>query len=91
MAFEITSDMIKMKLDEGDYAFIKYHIDGNRIFLDSTFTPDRYRGKGIGGALMAAAIAFAQSKTLSIVPICPFAIGYFKKHPEYDELLYKGD
>lgn len=91
MTFEITSDAIEMILDGGDYASLKYHIEDTRIFLDSTYTPDRYRGMGIGGKLMSAAIDFAQSKRLSIVPVCPFAIGYFKKHSEYDGLLYKGD
>lgn len=91
MDCEIAPDAIRIKLGEDEYAVLEYHVEGNRIFLDSTYTPDRHRGRGVGGMLMSAAIEYARSNHYSIVPVCPFAIEYFKKHPEYGVLLNKGD
>ncbi len=88
--YEITPDAIRIKLGEDEYATLEYHVEGGRIFLDSTYTPHRHRGKGVGGRLMSAAIEYARSNHHSIVPVCPFAIEYFKKHPEYGEVVEKG-
>ena len=90
MDYEVTPDEIRIKVGDDDYAVLAYHLDGNRIFLDSTFTPERHRGQGIGSKLVIAAIEYARTKGYAIVPICPFTVGYFKKHPEYGEMLEKG-
>jgi predicted GNAT family acetyltransferase len=66
------------------------HVEGGRIFLDPTYTPTGFGGKGVGGRLLSAAKEYARSNHHSIVPVCPFAIEYFKKHPEYGEVVEKG-
>jgi len=90
MEYEIKDNAIRIKLDNRNYANVTYHIEDDRIFLDSTFTPKQYRGKGIGGELMKAAMAYSKSKGLKIIPVCSFSVEYFKKHPEYNSLLHKG-
>ncbi len=71
----------------GSQAFLKFHISRGRIYLDSTFTPEECRGKGVGTKMMEAAIEYARKKGLKIVPVCQFSVEYFKKHPEYKDLL----
>jgi len=40
---------------------------------------------------MKVVIQYAKEKGLLIVPVCPFAVEYFKRHPEYDYILAKAD
>ena len=88
--FEVRDNSIRIKLDSSNSAYVAFHTEGNKIFLDSTFTPEKFRGKDVGSELMKAAMQHAKEKGLSIVPVCSFAIEYFKKHPEYGYVLQKG-
>jgi predicted GNAT family acetyltransferase len=90
MEAEIRDNAIIIQLDKNAVANIKFHIEGNRMYLDSTYTPPQFRGRGVGNQLIQSAIKYAQDKVFLIVPVCTFAIGYFKKHPEYGNILYRG-
>lgn len=45
------------------------------------------RGRGVGDALAAAAMAYARAEKLSIVATCPFVRRWLDKHPEHQNLL----
>ncbi|MDI9644202.1 MAG: GNAT family N-acetyltransferase [Candidatus Verstraetearchaeota archaeon] len=84
-----SGEVFYIELDDGESAELAYHVEGGALYLDSTYTPDAFRGRGIGGRLIEAAVAYAKEKGLKIVPVCSFAAGYFKRHPEYNYLLKK--
>ncbi|MGC8936874.1 MAG: GNAT family N-acetyltransferase [Candidatus Methanomethylicaceae archaeon] len=86
MSAEIKNRRILVDLD-GAEAFLKFHVDKGKMYLDATYTPEEHRGKGVGTKMMEAAINYAKERKLSIVPICPFAVEYFKRHPEYKNVL----
>lgn len=73
--------------DISEKAFLRYRIQGDRMYLDATYTPPQYRGKGIGRMLVEATIRYAEENGLKIVPKCSYAIYYFVKHPEKRKLL----
>ncbi|MEN3006094.1 MAG: GNAT family N-acetyltransferase [Candidatus Methanosuratincola petrocarbonis] len=87
MEVENTGETFRIRLSPRNSAELAYHIEGNRIFLDSTYTPEKFRGKGVGAKLVEAAISYAKEKGLRAVPVCTFALEYFKKHPEHNEIL----
>ena len=43
------------------------------ISLDHTFVDDDYRGQGLAGKLLNAALDYADLKSLKIVPVCEYA------------------
>ncbi|MBM5804688.1 MAG: N-acetyltransferase [Candidatus Verstraetearchaeota archaeon] len=90
MEVKVKDNAIVIKLDERASANIMFHIEGNRMYLDSTYTPEEYRGRGVGGELVKASMKYAREHGLLIVPVCTFAVEYFKRHPEYGNMLYKG-
>jgi len=90
MEVKIKDNAIVIELDEKASANIMFHIEGNRMYLDSTYTPEEYRGRGIGSELVKASIKYAREHDLLIVPVCAFAVEYFKKHPEHSDILYRG-
>jgi predicted GNAT family acetyltransferase len=50
--------------------------------LIHTETPDELEGRGIGSALVRAALDAAAAAGLTLVPRCPFAREWLERHPE---------
>ncbi len=59
----------------------------NTLIIDHTEVNDDYRGKGLGNELIKNVITFSETHSYKILPLCPFANAYFKKHTEYNSLL----
>ncbi len=72
--FEVTID--------GHVADLTYKIDNGRMVLIHTGVPKELEGRGLAAELVEFAIARAVRDGLTIVPICPYARSYFRKHPE---------
>ena len=72
---------------ENGVARITYGIEGRKIYLISTSVPEALSGKGIGSGLLRGSLDIIEEMGLKVVPVCPFAKGWFLKHPEKMELL----
>ncbi len=59
----------------------------DRIIIDHTEVNDSLRGKGVGEAMVRKAVDFAREKSISIIPLCPFARATFGKHEELRDVL----
>ena len=82
-----TADKFLIKLSPKDSAYIEYRLEGGRMHIDSTFTPDEYRGRGLAAELTEAAIRYARENKFKIVPDCSYAEKYFENHPEHRDVL----
>lgn len=58
-----------------------------RIIIDHTEVSDELRGQGVGRQLVAAAVDFARERSISILPLCPFAKSVFGRVPEFRDVL----
>jgi uncharacterized protein len=72
--FEVTVD--------GHTGELTYKVHGDRIVLIHTGVPDELAGHGLAAALVKAAIARAERDGLTVVPLCPYARAWFRKHPD---------
>ena len=79
--------MFLARLAPGKYAFIEYELKENKVFITKTYTPPEFRGRGIASRLMQHVIKWARDGGYKVVPICSFAVYFFKKHPQYSDLL----
>jgi predicted GNAT family acetyltransferase len=67
---------------DGTTAELVYRVHGDRLVLVHTGVPDELEGQGVGSALVAAAIDFAQEQGFIVEPRCPFARGWLERHPD---------
>lgn len=72
---------------EGGVALAAYHREGDVITFTHTEVPEEAEGQGIGGTLARAALDFARSEKLKVVPMCHFIASYIKRHGEYRDLV----
>ncbi len=55
--------------------------------LYSTYVPSGDRGRGIAGQLVEAALGYARSEGLRVIPSCWYVAGWIGRHPEHADLL----
>jgi predicted GNAT family acetyltransferase len=67
---------------DGHRAELLYRRNGNRLVLIHTEVPEQLEGRGIGGALVTAAIDRAVAEGMTLVPLCPFARGWLERYPD---------
>lgn len=72
--------------DEGT-AFANYRREGDVLTIPYVESPPVLRGKGTAGRLMEGVVAHARAENLKIIPICGYAVSWFRRHPEHNDLL----
>lgn len=72
---------------EGQVCVADYRLADGVMFVTHTEVPPRLGGRGIAAALMQAALAHASAHGLKVNPLCSYARGYMKRHPETLSLL----
>jgi len=61
--------------------------DENRVDVDHIYVDESLRNQGIASDLMLKAYEYIKAKNLKIVAKCPYAISWFKKHEEYQDIV----
>lgn len=46
-----------------------------------------YAGRGLGGILVRGALDAMRYRHTSVLPYCPFVLGYIRRHPAYLDLV----
>lgn len=69
-------------------AQLSYFMRGQSIMeITHTWTPPRARNAGVSGQLVLAALDYARSEGLSVIPSCWFVARWISQHPEYEDLV----
>jgi uncharacterized protein len=60
----------------------------DKFIIDHTEVSPAYNGKGVGKLLVMAAVEYARTHSLKIIPLCPFAKKVFDKTPDIHDVLF---
>jgi predicted GNAT family acetyltransferase len=82
-----TPGLFFITLDDGVKAFLKYSVEGDVLIIELTYTPEKYRGRGLAAELTRKVIEYAKIRKLKVRPLCNYAAMFFHKHHEYQNLL----
>jgi len=72
---------------DGQTALLSYSRATGVISLDHTYVPPPIEGRGVAEKLTRAALDFARTEKLRVVPACSYVAAYIRKHPEYQDLV----
>lgn len=61
--------------------------DETRVNVDHVYVDQSLRGQGIASKLMFLAYDYIKSKNLLIVAKCPYAISWFKKNEDFQDIV----
>lgn len=60
----------------------------SKFIIDHTEVNEDFNGKGVGKKLVMAAVEYARTNNLKIIPLCPFAKSVFDKVEEIHDVLF---
>jgi hypothetical protein len=69
-------------VEDGATAVLNFVVNEERLVIEHVVVPDEVSSRGIGGVLVATAVARANDEGLTVVPRCPFARHWLASHPE---------
>ncbi len=72
---------------EGRLSVVDYQLRGDRMVIAHTFVPFELRGHGLAEKLVRAALAYARSESLKVIPQCGYVTTHLRRHPEDADLL----
>jgi uncharacterized protein len=59
----------------------------SKFIIDHTEVSPDFNGKGVGKKLVMAAVEYARTNNVKIIPLCPFAKSVFDKVEEIRDVL----
>lgn len=71
-------------------ALVEFIETDTLITYTHTEVPEAMEGQGLGSLLARTALDYARENELRVMPLCPFIAAYIRRHPEYKDLVYRG-
>lgn len=57
--------------------------------LSHTEVPTALEGRGVGSALVRAALAHVREAGATVMPLCPFVLAYLARHPDETDVVHE--
>ncbi|MFD2766055.1 GNAT family N-acetyltransferase [Micromonospora eburnea] len=74
-------------VDDALAGFTAYQPRGGLLVFTHTEVDQRYRGMGVGAALVRGTLDQLRERGDRLVPKCPFVAAFIERHPEYADLV----
>jgi hypothetical protein len=89
MEFKHEKSRIFLNNDEGKtIAEVTFpETSDNTVNINHTFVDGSLRGQGVADKLLSELAQELKSNNKKAVATCSYAVGWFEKHPEYEDLL----
>ena len=72
---------------DGKVGVTQYRLKPGRMIVTHTEVPPELEGRGVGNTLARAALDYARSEGLKVVPRCAFVSAFIRRHSEYQDLV----
>ena len=71
-----------------EVGYVEYDpVGATSILLKHTEVDRQHEGKGYGGKLVAGVLDDLRSRGMTVLPICPYAIAWIKRHRDYLDVV----
>ena len=77
----------ELMLDGERVGLVDYRPAGDSVIVAHTEVDEGHEGEGLGGVLVKASLEGIRDMGKTVIPTCPFAAAYIKRHPEWAELV----
>jgi predicted GNAT family acetyltransferase len=81
------SSRFELRRDGELVSYATYRADGAVVVVPHVETLRQHRGNGLADRLLAGVVEILREDGRTIVPLCRFAAGYFRDHPEHGDVV----
>ena len=81
------AERYEVRVDGVLAGFARYQRGPGQISFTHTEIDDAFGGRGLAGRLARKSLDDALASGLSVLPFCPFYLGWIQKHPDYAGLV----
>ncbi|MGJ7440928.1 GNAT family N-acetyltransferase [Aquipuribacter sp. MA13-6] len=67
----------------------EYHVTPQMLVFTHTEVQPAFEGRGVGSALARYALDDVRCRGLRALAVCPFVLGWIRRHPAYADLEYR--
>ena len=79
---DVENSRFVVPLEDGDAELVYDQVGDAAIDLKHTEVPRSAQGQGVADALVRAALEYARSNQLRVIPSCPYVKAWLNRHPE---------
>ncbi len=77
-----------LRLGEQELGFIDYRLVGSDVIdIRHTEVAPGHEGKGYGSALVRGLLDDVRAQHMTVIPTCPYALTFIRRHREYVDLV----
>lgn len=78
----------QLLVDDAEVGYVEYDKVGEKsILIKHTEVLPGHEGKGYGSKLVQGTLDHIRRQGKTVIPICPYALGYVRRHAEYHDLV----
>lgn len=66
-------------------------IASSNLTVYHTEVSDKLQGQGIAAKLLSTMVAYAREHQLKVIPLCPYVLTQFKRHPDQYKDIWNQD
>ena len=78
----------RLRIGGDEVGYIEYDPVGERsLLLKHTEVLPGHEGKGYGSKLVAGMLDDLRARGMTVLPICPYAMAWIKRHPAYLDVV----
>ncbi len=67
----------------------EYHLTPEMLVFTHTEVQPAFEGRGVGGTMARYALDDVRCRGLRALAVCPFVLGWIRRHPAYADLEYR--
>ena len=57
-------------------------VNNGNLTVYHTEVAEELKGKGVASKLLSAMVGYARENKLKVIPLCPYVLAQFKRHPD---------
>ena len=71
-------------IEKGDVrlAEMEVAVNNGNLTVYHTEVAEELKGKGVASKLLSTMVAYARENKLKVIPLCPYVLAQFKRHPD---------
>ena len=78
----------QLLVGDDEIGFIEYDpVGATSILIKHTEVRSDHEGQGLGSRLVRSALDHIRAQGRTVIPTCPYALAYIRRHPEVHDLV----